>query len=153
MWQTTTLKRNLVPEIWERLESKLGLEKSRWATTLKRSFVGILITGFKLGTSGVWLGIGSYFVPSEVVADLIFNSCLSVHLPWTSIPFLMASLKVFTTLQNLAGGHAHRIPTFDNTFLLLKRIPNYLPRVQAYEHRRSYRYVSLDSQSQQYKSE
>jgi hypothetical protein len=60
--------------------------------------------------------------------------------------------KSSTTHPNVPGGHPHRILTLGNTFLF-NGLLFYHSKAQAYQHRLYGRYVSLDSQSQTYKSE
>ena len=79
MLQTTTLKRNLVLEIRERLERKLGSEYIRALPPLKETFVGSLWHGFILGSSWLWLGIGSSFVSFMSCTSFPIGGCLFTH--------------------------------------------------------------------------
>jgi hypothetical protein len=70
MLQTTTLKRNLVPEIGE-ASKKIGFELTRWLPPLKETFVGSLDTWGSTRTTLGWLGTGSSF---ETIDSLLLHS-------------------------------------------------------------------------------
>jgi hypothetical protein len=57
MLQTTTLQRNLVPEI-EEARKKVGIGLPRWLPPLKETFVGSLDIGFNQRHLGVDLALG-----------------------------------------------------------------------------------------------
>jgi hypothetical protein len=78
MWQTTTLKRNLVPEI-RRVRKKDGFGILGGLPPLKGTFVGSLGFGFMVGTSWIRLGTGSSFVLHSIKSSSIWCEYSILH--------------------------------------------------------------------------
>jgi hypothetical protein len=81
MWQTTTLKRNLVPRFGE-ARKKYGFGILGVLPPLKETFVGILGLGFRRGTPWFWLGTGSSLYHMLLLPSFPIGGC---HLTYYSI--------------------------------------------------------------------